>query len=67
MSLPRLASATPESSTAPAPPGSAATSSIEQGRIAAVGPRLPADDAETVEAGGRYLAPGFIDAHATTT
>jgi N-acyl-D-amino-acid deacylase len=37
---------------------------VEQGRIAAVAPRLAADGAETVEAGGRYLAPGFIDAHA---
>ncbi|HYG89182.1 MAG TPA: D-aminoacylase [Azospirillum sp.] len=37
---------------------------IEGARIAAVGPRLDAAGAEVVEAGGRYLAPGFIDAHA---
>ncbi len=33
------------------------------GRIAAVGPGLHADAAEVVEGRGRFLAPGFIDAH----
>jgi N-acyl-D-amino-acid deacylase len=33
------------------------------GRITSVGPSLPIDDADTVDADGRYLAPGFIDAH----
>jgi len=37
---------------------------IEGGRIAAVSPKLDAEGAEVVEAEGRYLAPGFIDAHA---
>jgi N-acyl-D-amino-acid deacylase len=32
-------------------------------RIAAVGPKLDAAGAAIVEGGGRYLAPGFIDAH----
>jgi N-acyl-D-amino-acid deacylase len=36
---------------------------IGGGRIAAVGASLPAHDAVLVDAGGRYLAPGFIDAH----
>ncbi len=36
---------------------------IACGRIAAVGPNLPAAGARIVEAEGRYLAPGFIDAH----
>ena len=36
---------------------------IGGGRIAAVGASLPADDAVLVDADGRYLAPGFIDAH----
>ncbi len=31
--------------------------------IAAVGTSLPADGAAVLDAGGRYLAPGFIDAH----
>lgn len=31
--------------------------------ITAVGPNLPAEGAETIEADGAYLAPGFIDAH----
>ena len=35
---------------------------ISGGRIAAIGASLPADDA-VVDADGRYLAPGFIDAH----
>lgn len=33
------------------------------GRITAVGPALPAGGAEVLDADGRYLAPGFIDAH----
>ena len=37
---------------------------IEQGRIAAVASRLDVDGAEEIDAGERYLAPGFIDAHA---
>jgi N-acyl-D-amino-acid deacylase len=36
---------------------------IAQGRIAALGPDLPTEGARVVEAEGRYLAPGFIDAH----
>jgi N-acyl-D-amino-acid deacylase len=31
--------------------------------IAAIGPELPADGAAVIQAEGRYLAPGFIDAH----
>jgi N-acyl-D-amino-acid deacylase len=33
------------------------------GRIAAIGHELVAADAETIEIGDRYLAPGFIDSH----
>ena len=36
---------------------------IRGGRIAAIGASLSADDAVLVDADGRYLAPGFIDAH----
>jgi N-acyl-D-amino-acid deacylase len=36
---------------------------ISGGRIAAVRPGLAANDAQIVAAEGRYLAPGFIDAH----
>ena len=36
---------------------------VAGGRIAAVGPDLAAGGARVVEAGGRFLAPGFIDAH----
>jgi N-acyl-D-amino-acid deacylase len=36
---------------------------ISGGRIAAIGPSLPANNAEIIDAGGCYLAPGFIDAH----
>ena len=32
-------------------------------RIAAVGAQLPDEGADVLEAAGRYLAPGFIDAH----
>jgi len=36
---------------------------IRAGRVAEIGPDLAADGAEIVDAAGRYLAPGFIDAH----
>ncbi len=36
---------------------------IRDGRIVAVRPGLPREDATVVEAAGLYLAPGFIDAH----
>ncbi|MCH7483768.1 MAG: N-acetylglucosamine-6-phosphate deacetylase [Chloroflexi bacterium] len=36
---------------------------IEDGRIAAVGPDLAADGAETVDLSGHVIAPGFIDVH----
>jgi N-acetylglucosamine-6-phosphate deacetylase len=37
---------------------------VEEGRIAAVGPQVEAPaDAEAVDLGGRYLAPGFIELH----
>lgn len=36
---------------------------ISGGRITSIGPSLPAEGAEIVETEGRYLAPGFIDAH----
>lgn len=36
---------------------------IDGGRIVAIGHELAADGAEIVDAGDRYLAPGFIDAH----
>ena len=36
---------------------------IRDGRIAEVGAELHADGAHVVDADGRYLAPGFIDAH----
>lgn len=36
---------------------------IEDGRIAAVGERLSASGAETVDAAGLVVAPGFIDIH----
>ena len=35
---------------------------IEKGRITAVEASLP-DSGAVIDAGGRYLAPGFIDAH----
>ena len=37
--------------------------SIRDGRIAAVRPALPTEGATVIDAAGRYLAPGFIDAH----
>jgi len=48
---------TPGSQTAPA------DVLIEDGRIAAVGPDLAADGAETIDLGGHVIAPGFIDVH----
>jgi len=36
---------------------------IAGGRVADIQPALPASGGQVVEAGGRYLAPGFIDAH----
>ncbi len=36
---------------------------IMDGRIAAAAPQLPASGATIIAAEGRYLAPGFIDAH----
>ncbi len=36
---------------------------IEDGRVAAVGPSLDAAGAETFDAAGRIVAPGFIDMH----
>ena len=36
---------------------------VSGGSIAAVGPSLAADGAVVLDAEGRYLAPGFIDAH----
>jgi N-acyl-D-amino-acid deacylase len=36
---------------------------VSDGRIAAIGPGLPAAGANVLVADGRYLAPGFIDAH----
>ncbi len=36
---------------------------IEDGRIAAVGPGLAADGAQTVDLSGHVIAPGFIDVH----
>ncbi|MFB4310706.1 amidohydrolase family protein [Actinomadura sp. GTD37] len=40
---------------------------VEDGRIAAVGPGLPAPpDAEVIDATGRIVMPGFVDAHRHT-
>lgn len=36
---------------------------VREGRIAAVGPALAADGADTVDAGGAYVIPGGIDVH----
>jgi len=36
---------------------------IEQGRIAAVGVRLPAQGAQEIDAGGDLVTPPFVDAH----
>ncbi|OBK27259.1 amidohydrolase family protein [Mycobacterium asiaticum] len=39
---------------------------IEDGRIAAVGPSLPAIDAEEIDARGHIVAPGLVDTHRHT-
>lgn len=39
---------------------------VEDERIVAVAPRIAADDAEVVDAGGRIAVPGFINAHMHT-
>lgn len=39
---------------------------VENGRIAAVGPGLPADGAEVIEAADRIVLPGFVDTHRHT-
>ncbi len=36
---------------------------LHAGRIAVIAPSLPTDEADILDADGRYLAPGFIDAH----
>ena len=36
---------------------------VEGDRIAAVGPNIQADDAEVIDATGRIVMPGLIDAH----
>ena len=36
---------------------------VEDGRIAAIGPNLPRDGLEVVDATGRWLTPGIIDVH----
>ena len=36
---------------------------IEDGRVAAIEPRIEAADAEVVDAGGCFVAPGFLDIH----
>lgn len=36
---------------------------VTGGRIAAIGPALGADAAETVDCGGRLLSPGFVETH----
>lgn len=39
---------------------------IEDGRIAAVAPEIEAADAESVDAGGKIVLPGFVDTHRHT-
>ncbi|MBB6122962.1 cytosine/adenosine deaminase-related metal-dependent hydrolase [Sphingobium subterraneum] len=39
---------------------------IEDGVIAAIGPEMEADDAETIDARGGILLPGFVDTHRHT-
>ncbi|MFQ6096786.1 MAG: dihydroorotase [Armatimonadota bacterium] len=36
---------------------------VRDGTIVAIGPRLRADDAETIDASGKIVAPGLIDVH----
>lgn len=36
---------------------------IEEGKIKALGESLPAEGAEVIDCGGRYVLPGLIDAH----
>jgi cytosine/adenosine deaminase-related metal-dependent hydrolase len=36
---------------------------VQDGRIAAVGPVLQADDAEVIDAAGHIVMPGLVDAH----
>jgi N-acyl-D-amino-acid deacylase len=36
---------------------------VRDGRITSIGPALPVGGSDTLDADGRYLAPGFIDAH----
>jgi len=36
---------------------------IENGRVAEVGPGLEAENAEIIEASGKWVAPGFVDLH----
>lgn len=44
-------------------PGQAADVAIEGDRIAAIGPRLEGAADRVIDAGGKVVAPGFIDAH----
>src|SRR5580704_4587224 len=44
-------------------PGHAADVAIQGGRIAAVGPNIAGEAAQTIDAKGRVVAPGFIDPH----
>ena len=44
-------------------PGVAADVGIRGGRITAMAPALEGDAARDIDAGGRIVAPGFIDAH----
>ncbi len=39
---------------------------IEDGRITAVAPQLPTDDAECIDASGMIVLPGFVDTHRHT-
>ena len=44
-------------------PAFAADVAIEGGKIAAIGPALPGEARQVVDAAGRIVAPGFIDPH----